>query len=625
MLLCSGAVQAQHARKANKFYKSALKNWSHYHRQVAYKKMSRSITKAPKSPAGYSQLGEWYFEQHHFGEAVKVFAEASVKCPNGGKLFAKPLARSLLYAGMADSGLQVIARYANNKDTAGWNALRRQALFIKKAMLNSQAQLPASLGPYINGKYPDVFPSLSADSTTLYFTRRVKNMDEDFYVAHYDTSCKEWLAGENMGAPPNTIDNESAQFISADGHYLFFCRSDNRSENGWAEGGYDLFMAYRIAYDSNWTIPQFFGGTINTPDYEGMPSLSPDNRELYFVSDRAGGYGGLDIWVSKFEDNLWQLPVNAGPGINTAGDETAPYICYDNKTLFFTSNGRPGMGGTDIYESRRINDTTWATAVNLGYPINTACDEESEWIVTDGTKMIFGSDRQGPAGNFDLYETKLPEGLTPDPVGYLKGIVFDSISKAKLNSATIYLMNAKTGDTIYQFRSNRGDASFLIPVSTKIPYAMHTTMIGYTEVMDTFAFDKQHPEAQLERNVSMLPSDYVKPIFDSLIAVIHFDINKVELTDSDNVLLGRAIEPFLLDKGLTIYVNGFTDNTGTPMLNDELSTKRANMVSHALTAIGIEELSIIAKGWGEAKMIAPNDTEENQRKNRRVEIRLRRE
>jgi Tol biopolymer transport system component len=104
-----------------------------------------------------------------------------------------------------------------------------------------------------------------------------------------------------------------------------------------------------------------------------MPSLSPDNMELFFVSDRKGGYGGYDIWYSKFEDGLWRLPVNAGPGINTPGNEVAPFIAPDNKTLFFASDYWPGMGGSDLFVARRQKNGKWGRAENMGYPINTAC------------------------------------------------------------------------------------------------------------------------------------------------------------------------------------------------------------------------------------------------------------
>ena len=210
------------------------------------------------------------------------------------------------------------------------------------------------------------------------------------------------------------------------------------------------------------------------------------------------------------------------------------------------------MGGTDLYVSRKINDSTFGKAINLGYPINTAYNEQSEWVIGGGHRMIFSSDREGPAGNYDLFETDIPGLLQPAQVSLLKGYIYDSIERQRLNFAVIYMINARRGDTIYHFQSNRGDASYLIPLAMDTLYAMHTTRIGYTEVRDTFAFDKPYPTQPMVHNVAMLPFDYVSPINDSLIATIHFDINKVELTDSDNLVLARAIDPFLLDKNILV-------------------------------------------------------------------------
>ena len=622
-VLLYGTAFSQTNKRAKHHYRSALQNWSQWHKSAAMKQMNRSIKKDKKSPDAYSQLGQWYFQQQRFQEAAKIFTEASLNCPNGKRYFAKPLTKSLLYAGMPDSALRVINAYATVKDSAVWNNMRHQAWFIQNAYRNMHPEWPVNLGMRINSRYPELFPCFTTDTATIYFTRKVNNMDEDIFVAHQDI-CGEWLRADNLGTPPNTPSHEDAQFISADGHYVFFSRSDNRSENGWAEGGYDLFMAYRIAIDSDWSTPQPFGGTINTPAYEGMPTLTADNRSLYFVSDRPGGYGGLDIWVTKFENGLWQLPVNAGPVINTAGDETTPFIGLDNKTLFFSSNGHLGMGGMDLFVCRKVNDSTWSTPVNMGYPINTASNEQSICLLPSGKKMFFASDRQGPAGNYDIYETSLDMSLQPSPVSFLQGYVYDSVSKEKLNFAAIYIMDANNGDTLYTVQSNRGDASFQLPLAANKTYAMYVAHVGHTEVNDTFTFDKQYLSTPFVRNVPMLSYDYKEPIFDSLLATIHFNINKVDLSDSDMLMITKGIEPFLLERGYMVYVNGYTDNTGTPMLNEELSTKRALQVAKMLTNLGIDESSIIAKGWGEANMIAPNDTEEGQKKNRRVEIRMRR-
>ena len=622
VLLC-GAVFGQSRRRARHFYSSAQENWHGWHKSEAYRKMLRSIKKEPHSPNAYSQLGEWYYTQQKFTEAAGIFRDASSNCPNGRIYFAMPFAKSLLGAGMPDSALKIINAHIGGKDAARWNKLRDQAYFIQHAYRNMHAEWPVNLGPRINSRYPELFPVQTTDSSVLYFTRRVNNMDEDIYIAHSD-SCGEWLRPDNMGTPPNTVSHEEGEFISADGHYLFFSRSDNRTDNGWAAGGFDLFMAYRIALDSEWTVPQTFGGTINSPAYEGMPCVSPDNRTLFFVSDRPGGYGGLDIWMSKFENSRWQLPVNAGPAVNTAGDETAPFIALDSKTLLFTSNGHPGMGGTDIFISKKIDDTTWGKAENAGYPINTAFNEQSAWIIAGGKKLYFASDRHGPPGNYDIYETSVSQAMQPDPVSFFTGVIYDSLTRTPLNFAAIYLMNARSGDTIYTFQSNRGDGSFLMPLFMNIEYAMHTTHIGYLDVKDTFTFDKPYTYQPYVHNVAMLPDDYKEPIHDSLLATIHFDINKVELTNADVAAIVKGIDPFLLDKGYVLYVNAYTDNTGTPMLNEELSDKRAQQVAGVLVKLGVDESSITAKGWGEANAIAPNDTEEGQKKNRRVEIRLRR-
>jgi hypothetical protein len=622
-LLSCFAILAQANKKAERYYNDAVRYRSKKQMEKAFKKMQQSIEYDPTNAEAYGQLGEWYFEAHKFPEAVQVFQKASAVCKNGTLRFAKPLTRCYIYAGLADNALALISNYATIKDSAEWNKMKAQATFVKGAMAHqSFAEWPVNLGMRVNSGYPELFPSMAVDSQHIYFTRRT-HLDEDFYMADLDT-CGGWLYARNMGTPPNTPDQESSQFISADGHYLFFTRCDNRSPDGWAEGGCDLFMAYRIANDSPWTVAQPFGATINTPNYEGMPTLSPDNRELYFVSNRPGGYGGYDIWVSRFEDGLWQLPVNAGPNINTAGNETAPYMNVDNKTFYFTSDGWQGLGGTDIFVSQKINDTTYTKAENLGYPINTAYDEMSECVTLDGKKLYFSSDRQGPAGNFDLYETKLEGFQKPVPVSYITGVVYDSLSKLRLNYAAIFICNAATGDTIYQFQSNRGDASFLITLHLGNTYAIHTQRMGYTDVHDTIVFNKQYLTDPLRHNVVMLPYDYVAPVNDSLLTMIHFDVNRVELSDSDKNTLRDAILPWLNGKSFVLYVNAYTDNTGTPMINEQLSHQRASQVAKYITTLGVDETMIQPKGWGEAKMIANNTTPEGQRMNRRVEIVLKR-
>lgn len=315
---------------------ASQRDWEKFERRIL-----KAIKEYPPYTEAYVTYADWLLRRHQYRAAAAILQDAEIHCPFGRKIFQKQIATSLLYSGYISEARKRIP--VNTRDSF-WKALDEQAVFAVETRRNRDSGVVQPVGPLwgINTGDPEMFPSISADGKTFYFTRRVNGQDEDFFYAKPDT-CGGWQSARNMGSPPNTLQQEGAQSISADGHYLFFMRCDNRSISGWDQGGCDLYMAYRA--DSVWSIPQSFGATINTPGFEGMPCLSSDNRELYFASDREGGYGGLDIWSSRFEHGLWQAPRNLGPGVNTKGDETAPFLYADNATLFFASTGRPGMGG----------------------------------------------------------------------------------------------------------------------------------------------------------------------------------------------------------------------------------------------------------------------------------------
>jgi len=621
-LFLSVAVLAQTpSARAVRLYNKAMTYKAKKKTGLACKTMQKAIKEYSAYRDAYSALGQWYFEMHRFDSSAEVFKQAAFSCYGGKKDFSKPWGRSLIFSGDPTDGLSALGMGGQANDPER-KALTEQAHFMIKAMNKPWADTPVDMRWRINSIYADMFPFITADTQTFYFTRWVRNMDLDFYFAKPD-SCGGWLTAQNMGSPPNTPDQEIAQTISADGHYLFFTRCDNRSDNGWDQGGCDLYMAYRS--DSVWSVPQSFGGTINSPAYEGMACLSPDNRQLYFVSDRPGGYGGMDIWVSNFENGLWQEPRNLGPKINTAGNDMTPFLHIDGKTLYFSSNGRAGMGGYDLYMCRKINDTDWTTPVNMGYPINTPYDDMSECVSVDGKKFYFASDRDSLAGRYDIYEMDLPEQLQPVPVNYVKGYVYDSISKSRLNYTSIYVINAKKGDTIYHFLSNRGDGSFMITLPVGGKYAFAADRIGYLEIADTFAFSDtdRYIQTPYERNITLLPQDYQRPLRDSMVLTVHFPRNSFKLTDSDSVMIKQAMQPWLSVKDIVVNINGYTDNTGTPIINEQLSYQRAGLVNSLVQSLGLGTLdpsAIHSQGWGEANPRFPNDVEENQSKNRRVEV-----
>ena len=298
----------------------------------------------------------------------------------------------------------------------------RTADFRQHAVENPVPFKPINLGPNVNSEADEYMPALTADYRTLVFTRRVPRrsttrrdlpQEEDFFISLYDTMALDWGSAERMPEPLNSNANEGAQTLSHDGRVVIFTACGRNNE----PTGCDLYLSVRTA--KGWSKPRNLGKPVNSTYWESFPSLSIDGYTLYFASNRRGGYGGTDIWCCTLEEGRWSEPRNLGPSINTAGDETSPYIHFDDKTLYFASNGHLGMGGSDLYMAKRVDDSTWGRPVNLGYPINTAGDEASLIVAPDGRTALFASDRYGGYGKQDLYSFVMPAPARPERVTFI--------------------------------------------------------------------------------------------------------------------------------------------------------------------------------------------------------------
>jgi outer membrane protein OmpA-like peptidoglycan-associated protein len=216
-----------------------------------------------------------------------------------------------------------------------------------------------------------------------------------------------------MPEPLNGNANEGAQTLSHDGRIVIFTACGRNNE----PTGCDLYMSVRTA--KGWGQPRNLGAPVNSTYWESFPSLSIDGLTLYFASNRRGGYGGTDLWCCTLEEGRWSEPRNLGPAINTPGNETSPYIHFDDKTLYFSSDGHLGMGGADLYMAKRLNDNTWGEVKNLGYPINTSGDEASLIVAPDGRTARFASDRYGGYGQQDLYSFVMPAPARPEAITFI--------------------------------------------------------------------------------------------------------------------------------------------------------------------------------------------------------------
>ncbi|MBK8145331.1 MAG: PD40 domain-containing protein [Bacteroidetes bacterium] len=326
-----------------------------------------------------------------------------------------------------------------------------------------------NMGDSINSKENEYLPSISLDGNTMVFTRNVGG-NEDFFISNRDSNLV-WNKAKNLGYPPNTGLPDGAAKLSADGNYLFYTRCDMRSPDGIRGGGCDIVFSYKE--DGGWSAPQMFGYTINTTAYEGQPCLSSDNRMMYFVSNREGGYGGMDIWMSKFENNLWSKPENLGPNINTGKDETSPFIHPDNETLYFASNGHTGLGLSDLFISRKNSNGTWKLPINLGAPINTDKFDGSIIVNAKGTMGYCTSDRMDTKGGLDIYSFDLYPAIQPIPTVCLKGFVVDKFYKNHINKADIRFINSYNKLSVGDEKSNAGDGSYTKALQMGKRYLIH--------------------------------------------------------------------------------------------------------------------------------------------------------
>jgi len=286
-----------------------------------------------------------------------------------------------------------------------------------------------NLGDSINSPYPDYAPVISADEQEILFTSRrpspvdsTRDINGNFFEdiwASYTRLGGGWTAAQNLGYTINTPGNEAAVSLSADGQKLIMYR-DNNSGDG------NLYVSNLSG--ASWCYPNYIDsaspGTVNSPSWEPSACLSPDGRTLIFSSNRAGGFGGLDLYKVAINDSgKWGTPVNMGPTINTEYDEDAPFMHPDDSTLFFSSKGHNTMGGYDVFSVREKTDGSWGYIKNMGYPVNTPDDDIYFNVSADGKRAYYTSVRKDGYGEKDNYEVFFKTPLPVQPIAILVGYI----------------------------------------------------------------------------------------------------------------------------------------------------------------------------------------------------------
>ena len=504
------------------------------------------------------------------------------------------------------------------------------AEFGADAVLHPKPFSPKNAGSAINSSNDEYFPTVTADNSTFYFTRKFDQENqcsntqgqEDFYFTKRNDK-NEWTTAVPL-REINSACNEGAPNISADGQFLFFasCADINIEYGPGKEKGFgscDIF--YTDKASGKWIKPVNIGRPVNSNHWETQPSFSSDGKTLYFVRGIQGrGQRTGDIYYSVLgDDGKFREPIKLGPNINTEQSEESVFIHPDNMTLYFASNGRVGMGGMDLYMSKRQANGEWGPAVNLGYPINTCKDENSLLVDPSGRLAYFASNREGGFGNLDIYYFELPQEFQPEKITFSKGFVYDSLSRKPL-SAAVELIDLETGKSVLNsFSSAQGD--FLVTLNADKNYMVNVSRSGYLFYSEKFRMKELEVnyEKSFLLSIPLLPIDTGKS---TVLRNVYFDTDRSELRQESFPELDKLVLFMKLNADLTIEISGHTDNTGDKNRNLVLSNDRANAVTEYLVRSGIDKKRLISVGWGELKPIAANDNEFNKQLNRRTEYRI---
>ena len=482
-----------------------------------------------------------------------------------------------------------------------------------------------NVGDKINSKYPEYGPLITADESIMIFTSRrpsetSKEMiggyyNEDVFVSKKDENGN-WMQAVSISDKINTKEHDATAGLSNDGKTLFLYNSGN---------GGDLFQSLLI--NGEWSKPKNLGKRINgNTSWDSGASLSYDGKQLYFVSNRDGSRGERDIWVSNWNEKRgeWGEAKNVGPNVNTVYDEIGVFMHPDGETMYFSSNGHKGMGGYDIFFSKKGANGEWGKPENLGYPVNTT-DDDLYFIMAGNGKHGYYSSYRAEGGD-DIYmitflgkakeplmsgEDNLLASITApieekmiqakveleiaNNLAILKGIVLDDETKQPI-AATIELVDNDAQLKISDFTSDGKSGNFLIPLPAGKNYGVAVNADGYLFQSENFDIPASAGYTEYEKVIYMKKIEVGKSI---VLRNIFFDLDRSTIKPISKLELDRLIELLTENKTLKIEISGHTDTQGSDSYNMKLSESRAKAVVDYLIEAGFDKARFEHKGYGE--------------------------
>ena len=512
--------------------------------------------------------------------------------------------------GQYDAALKLLAPFIQQNKVPVYLKEKAQSLYKVAAYASAQTIAPEitiiNMGDSINSPASEYFPTVSIQDSLFLFMRRLNLSREDFYSSAM--GIHGFSAALPLSDTLNFAAKKGSMSLSADLKTLYYAA--DYAEQGY--GRYDIYKVKRTPW--GWSTPTNLGQRINSDYWESAPSIAPDGNTLYFASNRPDGYGGIDIYVAyKNEKGYWEEAINLGPTINTKGDDQTPFIHADNQSLYFSSNGHPGFGGTDIYVSRKKIDGNWTQPVNLGYPINTFDNEGSIAVSSNGTTAYIASDRIDSRGELDIYQVTLAEKTRAHKTWYIKGEIVDALTK-KTIAADLELVDPASGYPIMEMKVD-SMGQFLLALPYFDSLGLKINSAGHDYSTNILPIDTV--KAMTGKTFSFLLQP-IEKLFSKTFSQVYFESNSAKLQAISGVELDALAGYLTQTPNAIIVLEGHTDNTGSATQNNLLSQQRANAIAQYLIKKGIASNRIQAIGLGSTKPIADNSNEVGRAKNRRT-------
>jgi len=643
------------SKKARKLFESAMNALKSGNSKEAYGLLAEATKEDPDYANAWVEMAYLNFrfsddsERRHmaqqaeifYNKAINQYKKAADACPSIKNYEICYWLGEYYYKKKEfETATKYISMFVNNakqhSDLERGKEIDRKIKSYYNLKSNPVPYNPVKVGG-INTELDEFLPMVSPDGDLFFFTHRYakKNNNygdfkwvDEFRVSNRiagTSSVAKYQSGSPMESPFNAGTDQGAVSITIDNNFMYVTIGEMARTSGGPYKNFDIWVSEFS--EGAWQSLRNLGPNINgRTSWESQPTISADGKTLFFASTRPGNIGfdeknqTSDLWMSQMDaSGNWSKAVNAGTVINTSGNEKSPFIHSDSQTLYFSSDGHDGVGGYDIFYSKKNPDGTWQKPKNIGYPINTEDDEIGLIVSTHGKKAYFSSNKLSDNESYDIYEFEIPIEARPQEILFVKGQLTDDEGQ-ELADAKIKVENVKTQE-VFEGMIDKMTGRYAVVIPVKKPedeFLLTVKKRNYAFTSQYIAPKETIKEMPVKVDLVVKPIEVNQTV---QLNNIYFSTASADLYPQSLIVLDRFLEFLEENPNIKIEIHGHTDNEGIAAKNQTLSERRAKSVRDYLILMGLDSSRIVSwKGFGQNNPIANNNSPEGRAKNRRTEF-----